>query len=70
MVETNKSFLEFYLVNNSVWNFQDYYYSSFWDSVSTCIKIEIWFYITLFDVLSTFYSVFVYISSTIKMPLT
>ena len=33
-----------------------------------CIKVGGWFCITSFDVLSTFYSNFVYISYTFKMP--
>ena len=33
-----------------------------------CIKIGGWFCVTTFDVLSTFYSVFVYISYIVKMP--
>ena len=38
------------------------------DFASLCIKIGGWFCVTTFDVLSTFYSVFVYISYTFKMP--
>ena len=33
-----------------------------------CIKIAGWFCVTTFDVLSTFYSVFVYISYTVRCP--
>ena len=38
------------------------------DFASLCIKIGGWFCVTTFDVLSTSYSVFVYISYTFKMP--
>ena len=38
------------------------------DFASLCIKIGGWFCVTTFNVLSTFYSVFVYISYTFKMP--
>ena len=68
--DRNKSCFQFYLVYNGVWNFHYNYYSSFGDFVSTCIKIGDWFCITIFDVLTAFSSVFVYISYTVKMPLT
>ena len=38
------------------------------DFAPICIKIGGWFCVTTFDVLSTFYSVFVYISYIFKMP--
>ena len=65
----NKSFLEFYLLHNGVclkllglilYKLQDF--------APLCIKIGGWFCVTTFDVLSTFYSVFVYISYIFKMP--
>ena len=62
----NKSFLEFYLVYNGIclkllgsllWKLVDF--------APLCIKMGGWFCVTTFDVLSTFYSVSVFISYTL-----
>ena len=65
----NKSFLEFYLVYNGVClKFLGSLLEKLADFAPLCIKIEGWFCVTTFDVLSTFYSVFVYISNTVRCP--
>ena len=65
----NKNFLEFYLVYNGLYlKLLESLLLNLRHFASLCIKIRGWFCITIFHVLSTFYSVLVYISYTVQMP--
>ena len=58
----NKSFIDFYLVWNGLSSkLLGSLLEKLGDFASLCIMIGGWFCITTFDVLSTFYSIFVYI---------
>ena len=65
-----QSFSEFYLIYDDVYlKLRGSLLYKLGEVASLCIKIRGWFCITTFHVLSTFYSVFVYISYTVKVPL-